>query len=155
MNAKVESLKDKFFEDFKIGDFATLTHVFTREDVDAYKNILGDDNPLHFDEEFAKEKGFKGCLVQGMLTAGLAVTLAGTKLPGPGAILAHSSFEWERPVCVGDEVIMKVTVAELHGQRRLGRVVLMVEGFVGVAIVIVGTITLCVSYKNGVPKATA
>ncbi len=141
-------VRQKFFEDFLIGDTATLTRSFTRKDVDAYGDLLGDHNPIHFDEEFAKKMGFKSCLVHGMMTAGLALTIAGMKLPGPGAILPRNSFEWEKPVYIGDEVTMKATVAELHRWGRLGRVVLLIEGFVNEEVVMTGSMTLCVPYKE-------
>jgi acyl dehydratase len=42
----------------------------TREDLKAYGPAAGDPNPIHVDEEFARNAGYKGVFAHGMLSMG-------------------------------------------------------------------------------------
>ncbi|KAK4275835.1 hypothetical protein QN277_018854 [Acacia crassicarpa] len=55
----------------KPGDVLRQTRIFTDEDVLQYSKVSHDSNPLHFDSEAARNVGFEGRLVHGMLVASL------------------------------------------------------------------------------------
>lgn len=55
----------------KTGDILRERRVFTNEDVLEYSKVTHDSNPLHFDSELARNAGFEGRLVHGMLVAAL------------------------------------------------------------------------------------
>src|SRR6185369_5868844 len=42
----------------------------TKDDLKAYAAASGDPNPIHIDEEFAKNAGYKGSFAHGMLSMG-------------------------------------------------------------------------------------
>lgn len=44
-----------------------IVRAVTRKRIDAYEQILGIGNPLHFDEEYASKTPFGGIIAQGML----------------------------------------------------------------------------------------
>lgn len=48
--------------------------VLRREDLVAYANASGDQNPIHQDEEFAKDVGLPDVIAHGMLTFGLVAS---------------------------------------------------------------------------------
>ncbi|MDP3726683.1 MAG: MaoC family dehydratase [bacterium] len=148
MDRMSSSVEQKYFEDFSIGETVTLTRKFTRSDVNVHGDLLGDYNPIHYDESFAKEMGFKGCLVPGIMTEGLAARLAGMKLPGAGAIFSDDTFSFKKPVYIGDEVTVRATIKELYRGGRLGRVVLDIVAFVKEETVMTGKITCCVQYRK-------
>ena len=55
------------FEDVKVGDrIPALSKVVRREDVRAYADASGDQNPLHQDDPFARSVGFPGIIAHGM-----------------------------------------------------------------------------------------
>ncbi|OYY09467.1 MAG: acyl dehydratase, partial [Rhizobiales bacterium 35-68-8] len=45
----------------------------------------------------------------------------GTRLPGPGAIYISQTLNFRAPVKIGDEVVVRVEVAELIPERRRAR----------------------------------
>lgn len=53
------------------GDVLRKTRVYTEEDVLQYSKVSCDSNPLHTDSAAAKDVGFEGPLVHGMLVASL------------------------------------------------------------------------------------
>ena len=55
----------------KPGDVLRKTRIFTDDDVLQYSKVSHDSNPLHFDSEAARNVGFEGRLVHGMLVASL------------------------------------------------------------------------------------
>ena len=42
----------------------------TQQDIENYAEVSGDYNPIHLDEEIAKNHGFSGTIAHGILTMG-------------------------------------------------------------------------------------
>jgi len=103
----------------KIGDSASLTKVFSDEDVRQFAKISGDKNPLHLDDQYAAQTRFKKRLVHGMLTAGLISAVLGTELPGEGSIYLRQSINFRAPVFIGDEITATVSVTEMRADKPI------------------------------------
>ncbi len=67
-----------------VGERASRSLTLTSKHVEAYADITGDRNPLHFDETFAAGAKFGRLVVQGGLTTELLHALVAMDLPGPG-----------------------------------------------------------------------
>ena len=130
------SLYGYFFEDLSVGMQATVSRTITETDLRNFSGVSGDTNPMHLNEEFAKETPFGGCIVHGMLTASLISAVIGTKLPGPGCIYMSQTLKFMAPVRVGDTVYAVATVKELVPEKK--RVVLDTKCYVRDIIVIDG-----------------
>jgi 3-hydroxybutyryl-CoA dehydratase len=61
---------------------------------------------------------FKGRIVHGMLCAGLISCVAGTRLPGPGAIYIDQQMRFKAPVRIGDTVTATITVTAVDREKR-------------------------------------
>ena len=101
------------FEDLKVGMQATISRTITETDLRNFSGVSGDTNPMHLNEEYARNTPFGGTIVHGMLTASLISAVVGTKLPGPGCIYMSQSLKFLAPVRVGDTVYAVATVKEL------------------------------------------
>ena len=108
----------KTYEAIKIGDVATYTKVITRDMVETFAAISGDTNPVHIDEEYAKETVFKENIAHGILVTGLISKILGCDLPGYGAIYVSQQVNFLRPVKIGDEITAKVEVLAKEDKRR-------------------------------------
>jgi acyl dehydratase len=97
-------IKEYRFEDILIGMTASFKRIITKEDMLMFKKISGDENPLHSDEFFAKEKGFEKPVVYGFLTASLLSKLAGVHMPGKNSLILSSEIQFVKPILVGEEV---------------------------------------------------
>jgi len=110
------------FDDLKVGMSAIESRTIAETDLRNFTGVSGDINPMHLNEEFAKQTMFGGCIVHGMLTASLISAVIGNRLPGPGCIYISQMLKFKAPVRIGDTVYAKVVVKELMPEKR--RVVL-------------------------------
>jgi acyl dehydratase len=104
-----------------VGSTATWTRTFTAEDVEAFAQLTGDRNPLHFDPEFAAGTRVGRLVVQGGLTAGLFNALVAMRLPGPGSVFLHQAWDYPAPVYVGDTVTAEAEVLEARADKPVTR----------------------------------
>lgn len=105
--------------DVRLGETGQLSRVFGAEQVAEFARLVGDDNPIHFDEEYAAATMFGRCIVHGPLYSGLVGTVLGTVCPGPGTILVEQTYRFLRPVFVGEEVTARVTVREIDERSSI------------------------------------
>ncbi|MBT5646467.1 MAG: hypothetical protein HOJ41_01265, partial [Rhodospirillaceae bacterium] len=68
--ATMEEQHGYFIDELKPGMTDVYVRTVTETDIVQYSQVSGDDNPLHVNEEFAKQTIFKGRIAHGMLTCG-------------------------------------------------------------------------------------
>ena len=136
-----------FFEDLKIGMSAEYGRIINDEEMRLFADLTGDDNPLHFDDDFAEQSRFGGRIVHGMCTAALISTVIGTRMPGPGCIYLSQSLRFTAPVRPGDEVVARAVVDRLIPERR--RVEFETTCSVGERIVLSGRALAQVPSRDG------
>ncbi len=105
--------------DYYVGERASLTKTITESDVDAFARLIGDVNPIHTDEEYARKSRFGRRVAHGTLTGGLISAVLGTKLPGPGAIYLSEQLEFVAPVFIGDTITALVEVTAWRPEKRI------------------------------------
>lgn len=113
-----ESLNGFYFEELTVGQSAIFAKTVTEADIAAFAGVSGDFNPVHVNEEFAKNTMFKGRIAHGMLSAAFISTVFGMKLPGPGAIYVAQSLKFKAPVKIGDTVVARVEVTALVPEKK-------------------------------------
>ena len=112
---------------FNIGEEASLTKVFTIEEVQEFARISSDANPIHVDPDYAAKTFFKSQIVHGILVSGLISAVLGTCLPGPGAIYLTQTLRFCVPVYPGDVITARVKVTDWNEIK--GQVTLLTEAF--------------------------
>jgi len=90
----------------------------TAEMMTAFAAISGDLNPLHRDEDYARQKGFPGRVAFGMLTSSLYSRLVGMYLPGKRALLQGIDLEFKGPAYIGDVLSVSGEVTYLNEAYR-------------------------------------
>ena len=110
-------------KDIVIGLEASFTKKITSEMEDTFRVITGDDNPLHRDDEFAREIGggkFRSHASFGMLTASLYSTIAGMYLPGKYSLIhSFDEISFLKPVFAGDVLTVTGTVVDKNEDLKL------------------------------------
>jgi acyl dehydratase len=106
-------------KNLKVGNRASLSKVFTEEDVMQFANISADNNPIHLDERFAAASVFGQRIVHGMLTASLFSGLIGVELPGNGAIYLGQSLTFKAPVLIGEQVTASVEIVKIREDKPI------------------------------------
>ena len=118
------------FEDLSLGMTHETHHVITEKDIELFAEVSGDRNPLHMDEEFAKNTAFGQRIAHGALTASYISGILGNDLPGPGSIFVGLNMRFRRPVYIGSNVTVRVEVTEMieRGNRVTLKVSCIVDG---------------------------
>jgi len=111
-SSDLEVLRNRTFDEIKVGDRATIQRTLTASDIQLFAAMSGDINPQHIDAEFAASTRFQGVIAHGMWGAALISAVLGTRLPGPGTIYAGQTLRFHAPVRVGDTLTISVVVAE-------------------------------------------
>lgn len=91
----MEELK---YDDISVGDVASFERKITVSDIDKFAELSGDNNPLHCDEEYAKDTQFKSRIVHGMLVASLFSQLVGMHLPGKYCLYVSQNVQFRKPI---------------------------------------------------------
>ena len=94
----------------RLGDTTARSFTVSDEIVRGFSELLGDRNPIHLDEEFARSSRFGRRIAHGMIAASQISAVIGNALPGPGAIYLNQTLQFVAPVFVGDTVTTRVTV---------------------------------------------
>lgn len=100
-------------EILQVGQSASFTKTISESDVYSYAGITGDFNPLHVNDEYVKDSGFKKRIVHGMLIGGLISTVLGTKLPGEGTIYIEQDLNFLKAAFIGDTCTATVVVDKI------------------------------------------
>src|SRR6187399_279070 len=102
-----------------VGQRGTWTKTFTTADVEAFAELTGDRNPLHFDEAFARHTRPGRLIIHGGLTTGLFNALVAEVLPGPGSVFLHQEWDYPAPAYIGDTVTAEAEVIEARADKPI------------------------------------
>ncbi|HVN71549.1 MAG TPA: MaoC family dehydratase [Desulfomonilia bacterium] len=104
--------------EMKVGDFAEFSKTVSETDIYLFAGIVGDFNPAHLNEAYAKTTFFKTRIAHGMLAAGFVSSVIGMQLPGPGTIYISQELKFLAPVRIGDTVTAHVEVSEMNMEKN-------------------------------------
>jgi len=94
------------YKGLSLGQRATSTRVFTKEDVTAYTALTGDTS---FDEG----------VVPGPMLGGMISDLLGTKAPGRGTMWLKQRYSFPAPAFVGEAVTASVEIVHFRPEKDL------------------------------------
>ncbi|MEW5978076.1 MAG: MaoC family dehydratase [Acidobacteriota bacterium] len=103
----------------EVGQVAELTREVTKQDIEMFTAISGDRNPLHYDEELARQTKFGSIIVQGGITSAVLNAVVAEKLPGPGTVFLHVDWNFKAPVRPGDKITGTVEVIKVRSDKPI------------------------------------
>ncbi len=112
------------YDELEIGMSADFTKTISESDVYLFAGISGDFNPMHLNEEFAKQTPFGTRIAHGALPQSLIAPVLGMKLPGLGTVALEMSARYRRPTYFGDTITATAEVVEKLEERRWVRLAL-------------------------------
>ena len=99
----------KYFEDFKVGEKqVTSGRTMTEADIRLFIGCSDNTHPVHVDSEYCeKHPAVNGCIIQGVLTLGvadgfMAKEISPTKVPS--IHYGHDKVRYLKPVYPGDNI---------------------------------------------------
>jgi acyl dehydratase len=103
----------------QVGDTASLSKTITNEDIRAFADVTTDHNPVHLDDDFARETKFGRRIAHGMLGASLISAVLANQLPGEGTVYLSQSLRFVAPVYPDDTVTARVTVTKVREDKPI------------------------------------
>ncbi|MFD1103598.1 MULTISPECIES: bifunctional enoyl-CoA hydratase/phosphate acetyltransferase [Sphingobium] len=92
-----DQIENRTYDEIRLGDTASLTRTLTAHDVQLFALSSGDSGDG---------------IAHGAWTCGLISALIGTELPGAGTAYLSQSFDFARPVAIGDAITATLVVTE-------------------------------------------
>lgn len=103
----------------KPGATASRTKTVSKRDIELYTEITGDRNPLHYDEQAARDSLFGGLIVQGGVTTGMLNALVAEDMPGPGTVFLGMELKFTKAVYVGDTITGRVELLSVRDDKPI------------------------------------
>ncbi len=101
------------FEDLQEGqEVFSASKVVKREDVKAYADASGDQNPLHQDDNFARSVGFPGIIAHGMFSMAHLTNAVTDWVGDPGAF-RRIKVQFRAPVFMDEVLVAKGRIKSL------------------------------------------
>ena len=127
----MKAIKGRFLEDWEINeDFETGSRTITETDIVTFAGLSGDFNPLHMNEEFAKNSVFGTRVAHGFLSHSISIGLINQTGYFDGTIMAqlgHNNITFTKEVIPGDTIRVKCKVTDLRETSRPDRGIITFE----------------------------
>ncbi len=111
------------YADIQIGQTESFSIKITQDMENKFREISGDVNPLHFDDNYAIEVSngkYQQHVCFGMLTASLYSTVAGVYMPGKYSLIhSFDEISFLNPVFAGDVLTVEAKVANKNDSLNL------------------------------------
>jgi acyl dehydratase len=103
----------------RVGQRAERSMRVTDDQIEAFAQLSGDRNPVHFDDAFAKRIGFEGHIAHGALITALLSAVLGMDLPGPGTVFLEQRVRFLAPVRPGDTITAALEVVRVRDDKPI------------------------------------
>lgn len=105
--------------DLQIGDKFSTTKQITDEVIRAFADLSGDFNPIHLDEEFAKQTQFGKRIAHGMISGALISAVLGNEFREKKIVYLSQTMKFIAPVFIDDTVTATATVIDIRQDKPI------------------------------------
>lgn len=103
----------------KVGDKFSTSKKITDEVVRAFAELSGDYNPIHLDEEFAKNTRFGRRIAHGMITGALISAVLGNEFREKKIVYLSQTMKFTAPVFIDDTVTATATIVYIREDKPI------------------------------------
>jgi 3-hydroxybutyryl-CoA dehydratase len=105
--------------DLKIGDSFSRQRQVTDELVRMFAEVSGDYNPIHLDDEFARETRFGRRIAHGMLSGAFISAVLGYEFKVRKVVYLSQTMRFTAPVYLDDTVTATATVSDIREDKGI------------------------------------
>lgn len=117
-----------WFDELAVGDTFSRSVTITDTHLVMSAGLLGDFNPLHVDEEFARKSRFGGRILHGMMTSAIMGGPVGMHFHGTAVAYLEHNARFLAPVRPGDTLAIEWTIDALIPKPRHGAGIVELTG---------------------------
>ncbi len=99
---------------FNIGESFEESFIVSEEIYNGFIQIFKDTNPLHTNENFAIDKGFKGKVMHGNILNGFLSYFIGECLPTKNLIIHSQEIQYKNAVYLNDILLFKAEIIGVY-----------------------------------------
>lgn len=122
------------YDKVNVGDQARRTSLITEDIVNRFSELIGDTESFHVSDEAAAKTVFKKRIAHAVHLASFVSTLIGQELPGWGTIYCSQTYNFYKPVYLGETITTEVTVTDKLPHQRLRMQTTMLNSSGGVIL---------------------
>jgi len=105
--------------ELKIGETFSVSKEITNKLIREFAELSGDFNPIHLDEEFAKNTRFGKRIGHGMLTASFISALLGYELSVRKVVYLGQTLNFKHPTFIGDTVTATGKIIKIREDKPI------------------------------------
>jgi acyl dehydratase len=105
-----------------VGQIAERSRTTSVKDIEAFSEMTGDKNPLHYDRKLAESTVFGKLIVQGGVTSGILNAVVAEDLPGPGTVFLGTEWKFSKAVGVDETITGRVTILDVRDDKPICKV---------------------------------
>lgn len=105
--------------ELKVGDKFSAERVVTDELIRKFADVSGDYNPIHLDEEVAKNTRFGRRIAHGMLSGAFISAVLGYEFSERSIVYLSQTLKFTAPVFIGDTVTATATVKNIREDKPI------------------------------------
>jgi acyl dehydratase len=109
----MEDIPPREFKSLQVGDKESMTIEIHPHHLLYFARASGDYGAPHFDKKYAADTHFKEPIAHGLLVGSFVSSILAHKLPGTGTIYKSQTFNFKKPVYIGDTLTATATVKSL------------------------------------------
>jgi 3-hydroxybutyryl-CoA dehydratase len=98
----------------KLGDSFTINFLVSASIYEGFIQLFNDKNPLHTNEQFAIDNGFKGKVMHGNILNGFLSYFIGECLPEKNVIIHSQEIQYKNPVYLNEELQFTANVSGIY-----------------------------------------
>ena len=118
----------RWFDELAVGDTFSRSVTITDTHLVMSAGLLGDFNPLHVDEAFARKSRFGGRILHGMMTSAIMGGPVGMHFHGTAVAYLEHNARFLAPVRPGDTLAIEWTIDALIPKPRHGAGIVELTG---------------------------
>lgn len=105
--------------EIKIGDTFSIERTVTDQLIRDFADLSGDHNPIHLDEEFAKNTRFGRRIAHGMLSGAFISAVLGNEFKERKIIYLSQTIRFTAPTFIDDVITTRATVKSIREDKRI------------------------------------
>ena len=105
--------------DLKIGDTFSISREVTDELIRGFAELSGDHNPIHLDEEFARQTRFGRRIAHGMLSGAFISAVLGYEFKSRKIVYLSQTMKFTAPTYIGDTITTTATVTAIREDKGI------------------------------------
>ncbi|PTU32359.1 SDR family NAD(P)-dependent oxidoreductase [Stenotrophobium rhamnosiphilum] len=106
-------------DSFKVGDYVSFERVFTCEDAEFFRTLSGDENPLHYDQDYARDTEFGKTIAPLQLTLLPLSMIAGMIFPGEPSLILGQEVRAPHPIFFGEAICYSARIEAINASHRI------------------------------------